>query len=89
MAVDEKALDEKKPKIWMASTLDFHGEEVSDDLGWTIGRLDAKETWTIYVNLDIAKMGPEECLDEGSVDTLWLSDLKAYREEDWEQQQDF
>ena len=83
VAADDKVLDPEQPKVWLASTLDFSGEDTADQLGWTYGRLDAKESSIIFVNLDIANMGPEECLDEGTVDQLWLSDLTAYREEDW------
>lgn len=83
VALDDKVLDPEVPKVWMASSLDFHGEDVDDDLGWTIGRLDAKETSIIFVNFNVANSGPDECLDEGTIDQLWLSDLKAYREEDW------
>ena len=83
MAIDEKALDPDEPKVWIASSLDFSGEDTSDELGWTIGRLDAKESSIIFVNLDIANSGPEESFDEDTIDKLWLSDLKTYREEDW------
>jgi hypothetical protein len=34
-------------------------------------------------SLDIANIGPEELVD-APAKKLWLSDLKAYREEDWE-----
>ena len=87
-ALDDKVLDTKEPKVWMASTLDLSGEDTSESLGWTIGRLDAAQTHIVYVNLDIANMGPEECFDEDTVDQLWLSDLKAYREEDWAREND-
>lgn len=83
VAVDDKIFDAEGPKVWLASTLDFHGEDVSDSLGWIYGRIDPQEVNITYVNLDIANMGPEELLDEGTVDHLWLSDLTAYREEDW------
>ena len=89
VALDEKVLSTEKPKVWMASTLDFHGASVRDDLGWIIGRIDAAEASITFVNWDVANMGPEECLDEETLDKLWLSDLKSYRGEEWEREQEY
>lgn len=83
VALDDKVLEPENPQVWMASTLDFHGEDVSDQLGWKIGRLDAAQSSITFVNLDIDNMGPEECFEPDTIERLWLSDLKAYREEEW------
>ena len=37
IAVDERALEPETPKVLMATTTDFHGEDVADDLGWACG----------------------------------------------------
>lgn len=87
VAVDGKIFD-SEPKLWMASTLDFHGADVGDQLGWITGRVDAAESSIIFVNLDIANAGPEENFDEDSLGKLWLSDLTEYRAEDWDDEQD-
>lgn len=79
--IDWRIFD-REPKVILASSLDFHGEDVSDELGWTYGLIDAKDFHLNYVNLDIANMGPEEMINEPQ--KLWLSDLKEYKPE-WEE----
>ena len=81
-AIDDQIF-EPQPKVWMASSLDFSGEDTADDLGWITGRVSAAETSIAFLNLDIANIGPEEIFDEETTGKLWLSDLKAYRKEDW------
>ncbi|KPI43235.1 uncharacterized protein AB675_7001 [Cyphellophora attinorum] len=87
IAVDEKIFDKEEPKVWLASSLDFHGEDTSDSLGWIYGRVAPRESYNCWCNLDIANIGPEELVD-APAKKLWLSDLKAYREEDWDGDQD-
>ena len=80
IAVDERALD-AEPKVLLVTSLDFHGEEVGDELGWTYGLNEAKEAHLNWVNLDVANMGPADMFDEET--KFWLSDLKEYRKNDW------
>lgn len=84
VALDEKVLDPDSPKVWMASSVDFG---IDDQLGWITGRVDASETNVAFMNLDIANAGPVECFDVDTIDKLWLSDLSAYREEEWGDEQ--
>ena len=84
IAVDEKIF-EPEPQVWLASSLDFHLDEVYDQLGWIYGLIPAKEAHIAWVNLDIANMGPEEFIDDPM--KLWLSDLKECQRE-WEEQQE-
>ena len=84
IAVDERCLDVDGPKVFIASTLDFHGEDTSDDLGWTYGYVDASEAYSDYINFDIANMGPEEVIKEPK--KLWLSDLKEYSANEWNEE---
>ncbi|KAK5174215.1 uncharacterized protein LTR77_001295 [Saxophila tyrrhenica] len=81
VAVDSHCLDETNPKVLIASSLDFHGEDVSDDLGWTCGLVPATEAHLDWLNFDIANAGPEEVIEQP--ENVWLSDLKEYRENDW------
>ena len=83
IALDERVLDPENPKVWLVSSLDFHGEDVSDELGWVYGTNDASEAHINWINLDIANVGPEECFDDGETTKLWLSDLKEYAAHDW------
>jgi hypothetical protein len=80
IAVDEKILEDD-PQVWLASSLDFSLDDVSDDLGWTYGLIPAKEAHLDWVNLDIANMGPDEQIDDPK--KLWLTDLKEAKKE-WE-----
>jgi hypothetical protein len=84
IAVDEKIF-EPEPQVWLASSLDFYLDGVSDQLGWIYGLIPAKEAHIAWVNLDIANMGPEEHIDDPM--KLWLSDLKECQRE-WEEQQE-
>ena len=81
IAVDDKIF-QPGPKVWMASSLDFHLEDADDQLGWTIGEMDAKDAHLAWVNLDIANMGLCEQVEESQ--KLWLSDLKQAQRK-WEE----
>ena len=85
IVVDERAL-EVEPKVLLVTSMDFHGEEIGDQLGWYYGEIDAKEAHISWVNLDVANMGPHDMIDEPS--ELWLSDLKEYAEHDFKEEQD-
>lgn len=65
--------------------MDFAPEEdVSENLGWTAGRLRAEQCSIAFVNLDIGNMGLEEGVEEeATLRRVWLGDLTAYREEEW------
>lgn len=67
--------------------MDFAPEEdLSDDLGWTAGRIRPEQSSIVFVNLDIANMGLDESVeDEATLRRVWLGDLQAFREEDWEE----
>ena len=80
IAVDSQVLNDDEPLVWIGSTLDFHGADTADDLGWLVGTVAAKEAHITWVNLDIANTGPEENYDAKK---LWLSDLKEYRRIEW------
>ena len=84
IAVDERCLDVNEPKVFIASSLDFHGEDTSDDLGWTYGYVDASEAHIDYVGFDIANSGPEEVIEEPK--KLWLSDLKEFSANEWNEE---
>lgn len=81
VAVDDKIFEEQ-PQVWLVSSLDFSLDDVSDELGWIYGLVDAKEVHVDWVNLDIGNMGPEEFIDEP--ERLWLSDLKETKKE-WQE----
>lgn len=48
VAIDDKIFD-KKPKVWMASTLDFSAEDASDSLGWFYGTVAPAESYNYFV----------------------------------------
>ncbi|KAK5116815.1 hypothetical protein LTR85_009075 [Meristemomyces frigidus] len=83
IAVDDRALDSAKPRVILASSLDFY--HPTNDLGWIYGLVDAEEAHVNWVNLDIANMGVEEMVEEPQ--KLWLSDLKASAREDWDEEE--
>ena len=47
--------------------------------------MDAKEAYIIYVNFDLANLGPAEAYDNGEVTKLWLTDLKEFVENEWDE----
>lgn len=82
VAIDDAILDTEQPKLWLLSSMDFHGEDTTDQLGWEYGTVDPQDASNDWINLNIANMGHEELID-GPSKQLWLSDLKAYQAEDW------
>jgi len=55
VAVDEACLRADDPKVWMMTSLDFHGEDVSDQLGWMYGTVEPKEAAIAWMNLRYEK----------------------------------
>ena len=69
IAIDDAILDER-PKVWLCSSLDFHGADVNDQLGWSYGGTAGSGAYLAYSNLSIANMGPRGLIEDEEDETV-------------------